>query len=61
MKLNNMNPKSFKKLVSRLSKKYKLGEVCPHLNKKNKKGALFFMLKKRYIEKTIGKTVSYLK
>jgi len=55
MKLNNMNPKTFKKLVSRLSKKYRLGDLCPNLNKKNKKGALFFMLKKRYIEKSIGR------
>ncbi|CAB3365110.1 Hypothetical predicted protein [Cloeon dipterum] len=54
MKLGNLNPKSFKKLVSRLSKKYRLSDLCPNLNKKNKKGALFFMLKKRYIEKTIG-------
>ncbi|XP_059470250.1 exonuclease mut-7 homolog [Neocloeon triangulifer] len=54
MKLGNFNPKTFKKLVSRLSKKYRLADLCPNLNKKNKKGALFFMLKKRYIEKTIG-------
>lgn len=50
-----MNHQSISKLVARLAKTYNIpSHVYPNLNKKRGKGALQFVIYKRYVEKSLS-------
>lgn len=60
LQLEKLQFKPLKKLVARLVKKYGLrDELCPNLSKKQKGGALQYMLYKRYVDKTIGESTLF--
>ncbi|KAJ8687517.1 hypothetical protein QAD02_023311 [Eretmocerus hayati] len=55
VKTDTVYPKPLAKLVARLAKVYNLPpESCPHLHSKRGKGALSFMLHKRYVDGTLS-------
>lgn len=60
MKISGVNPsrldfKPLGKLIFRLVKTFNLPtSICPNLIKKREKGVLNFLLKKKYVEKTLG-------